>query len=61
MIGKEDLKEMEAAFEEGKWDGMWTADLLAEVKRLRERIGRAISTLRSQPICHAIDVLEGKI
>ena len=36
MINKEDLKEMEAAFEEGKWDGMWTADLLAGVKRLHE-------------------------
>ena len=36
MIGKEDLEKMEAAFEEGKWDGMWTADLLAGVKRLHE-------------------------
>jgi len=32
---EEDLKEMETAFEDGEWDGMWTADLLAEVKRLR--------------------------
>tara|TARA_R100001129_G_scaffold137416_1_gene98720 strand:- start:211 stop:384 length:174 start_codon:yes stop_codon:yes gene_type:complete len=39
MIDEEDLKEMETAFEEGlEWDGMWTADLLAEVKRLREEV-----------------------
>ena len=36
MIDEEDLKEMKTAFEEGlEWDGMWTADLLAEVLRLR--------------------------
>lgn len=51
MIDEEDLKEMETAFEDGEWNGMWTSDLLAEVRELKARLNDAQDLLENCGYC----------